>query len=100
MAINALKFLSTSTPNAGYPQFMGKSASKSIKDALEAWGNLTAADGCLVPKIPQNSGVLEGELGAHDGHMVPDLPPVSPSVITRVQRLNTTAPAPAQARRA
>jgi hypothetical protein len=27
-----------------------------------------------------------------------DLPPVSPSIITRVQRLNTTAPAPAQAR--
>nr|WP_272799049.1 IS200/IS605 family transposase [Sphingobium sp. AntQ-1] len=29
-----------------------------------------------------------------------DLPPVSPSIITRVLRLNTMAPAPAQARRA
>lgn len=50
---------------------MGKSAAKSIEDALEAWRNLAAADGCLVPKIPQNSGVLEGKLGAYDGHMVP-----------------------------
>jgi hypothetical protein len=32
--------------------------------------------------------------------IVPDLPPVSPWIITRVLRLNTMAPAPTQARRA
>lgn len=50
---------------------MGKRAAKSIEYALKAWRNLAATDGCLVPKIPQNSRVLDGELGAYDGHMVP-----------------------------
>jgi len=50
---------------------MGKSAVKSIEYVFETWRNLAAADGCLVPKIPQDSGVLQGELGAYDGQMVP-----------------------------
>ena len=43
----------------------------------------------------------EGWLERDDSALIDtDLPPGDPSVITRVQRLNTTAPAPAQARRA
>jgi hypothetical protein len=62
---------SFSTPYAVSRQIMGKSAAKSIDVALETWRNLAAADGCLVPEIPQDSGVLQGELGAYDGQMVP-----------------------------
>jgi hypothetical protein len=59
------------TPYAVYPHFMGKNAVKSIENELQTWRKLAAADGCLVPEIPQDSGVLQGELGAYDGHMVP-----------------------------
>ena len=50
---------------------MGKSAAKSIDDALEAWRNLAAADGLVVPENPENSGISDGSFGAYDGQMVP-----------------------------
>ena len=59
------------TPNALNRQIMGKSAVKSIDDALEAWRNLAAADGLVVPENPENSGISDGSFGAYDGQMVP-----------------------------
>jgi len=44
--------------------------------------------------------VNAGQIAGTVNLVSPDLPPVSPSIITRVLRLNTMAPAPAQARRA
>jgi hypothetical protein len=47
----------------GIPPNYGKSAAKSIDAALETWRNLAAADGCLVPKIPQDSGFYRANWG-------------------------------------
>lgn len=46
---------------------MGKSAAKSIKAALDALDSLTAADGCLVPRIGNNSETFPS---SSDGDMV------------------------------
>ena len=50
---------------------MGKSAVKSIREALESLGSLSAPDGCLVPRIPIIFETLDGRLPINDGHMVP-----------------------------
>ena len=50
---------------------MGKSAAKSIRDQLEQFGNLTAPDGCLVPRNLCNFTNLIDSSGSDDGHMVP-----------------------------
>jgi Arm DNA-binding domain len=55
-----------------YRQSMGKSTAKSINEALQTWNSLAAADGLVVPGNPLDSGTLQSNLGAYDGHMVPE----------------------------
>jgi integrase len=50
---------------------MGKSAAKSISEALQSFGSLGAVDGHLVPRNANISGTLPDSFGTSDGHMVP-----------------------------
>jgi len=51
---------------------MGKNAAKSIRDALEMWGSLAAAEGLLVPEKRLESGAWTGFETPVDSHLVPD----------------------------